>query len=111
MPTRIADAHLVIGKAGGLTVSESLAAGRPMIVVGAVPGNETINEAFVVRGGAGFASRPSYAGRVAAWMRRAALIEPMGERAKSLVVRKSADRVVGVALALARDAEGRRRAA
>jgi processive 1,2-diacylglycerol beta-glucosyltransferase len=114
MAARIADAHIVIGKAGGLTVSETLAAGRPMLVVGAVPGNEKMNEAFVVRGGAGFAPRPSQAGHVAAWIRRADLLEPMGERAKKLVARRSADRVVELAFALAREhaeAAGPRRAA
>ncbi len=114
MAARVADAHIVIGKAGGLTVSETLAAGRPMLVVGAVPGNEKMNEAFVVRGGAGFAPRPSHAGRVAAWMRRAEIIEPMGERAKKLVARRSAERVVELAVALAREAgeaKGPRRAA
>src|SRR5580658_2236872 len=43
MPRRMGEAHLVVGKAGGLTVSESLAAGRPMITVGTVPGNESSN--------------------------------------------------------------------
>src|SRR5205807_5836265 len=47
MPARVADAHVVVGKAGGLTVSETLTAGRPMIIVGAVPGNEQQNETFV----------------------------------------------------------------
>jgi processive 1,2-diacylglycerol beta-glucosyltransferase len=53
MPSRVAEAHVVVGKAGGLTVSEVMTAGRPLVLVGAVPGNETINEEFVVKNGAG----------------------------------------------------------
>ena len=32
MPARVAAAHVVVGKAGGLTVSEALTAGRPMVL-------------------------------------------------------------------------------
>jgi processive 1,2-diacylglycerol beta-glucosyltransferase len=94
MAARLAEAHVIIGKAGGLTVTETLAAGRPMIVVGAVPGNETINEDFVVRGGAGLASEPEGVGAAIAEIRRVG-IEPMGRRARGLVLPWSADRVVG----------------
>jgi processive 1,2-diacylglycerol beta-glucosyltransferase len=93
MPARVAEAHVVIGKAGGLTVTETLAAGRPMIVVGAVPGNETINERFVVDGGAGLGARPGEIARRLAEL-RARGIERAGRRARSLAVRFSADRVV-----------------
>jgi processive 1,2-diacylglycerol beta-glucosyltransferase len=36
-------ADLFIGKAGGLTISEALAAGLPIIIVDALPGQETFN--------------------------------------------------------------------
>lgn len=48
---RAADA--VVCKAGGLIVTESLAAGRPMLLVDAIPGQETGNADLVVRSGAG----------------------------------------------------------
>lgn len=48
---RAADA--VICKAGGLIVTEALAAGRPMLLVDAIPGQETGNADLVVRSGAG----------------------------------------------------------
>ncbi|HEY8079786.1 MAG TPA: glycosyltransferase, partial [Labilithrix sp.] len=56
MAARVAEAHVVIGKAGGLTVTEALTAGRAMVIASAVPGNEKTNEAFVVEGGAGIAA-------------------------------------------------------
>ena len=92
MPARVAEAHVVVGKSGGLTVTETLAAGRSMVIVGAVPGNETINEAFVVRGGAGVAAQPRDVARAVLDLRRNG-IAAMGRRARGLVMRWSADRV------------------
>lgn len=94
MPARVAEAHLVVGKAGGLTVSETMAAGRPMIVVGAVPGNEKINEAFVARAGAGVPAEPDQVGSIASMLRDRGLLGVMGARARSLVIRDSARRVL-----------------
>ena len=65
MPARMAEAHVVVGKAGGLTVSESMAAGRPMILVGTVPGNELSNAWMVGAGEAGVAAMPDDVGVVA----------------------------------------------
>jgi processive 1,2-diacylglycerol beta-glucosyltransferase len=100
MPARVAEAHVVVGKAGGLTVSETMAAGRPMIVVGAVPGNEKINEAFVARAGAGVAAAPDEVGAVASMLRDRGLLGVMGARARNLVARDSASRVLDWAGAL-----------
>ena len=98
MPARVAEAHVVVGKAGGLTVSETLAAGRAMIVVGAVPGNEKRNEALVVAGGAGVACAPDLVGPTVKRLHDANLIASMSERARALVLPRSADRVVTAAL-------------
>lgn len=54
MPRIMAAADVLIGKAGGLTVSESLAMGLPLIVHNPVPGQEQFNAAFLVNYGAGF---------------------------------------------------------
>jgi processive 1,2-diacylglycerol beta-glucosyltransferase len=94
MPARVAEAHLVIGKAGGLTVSETMAAGRPMVIVGAVPGNEKINEEHVTRAGAGVAALPHEVGRIVAALRDRRMLASMGARAKGLVVASSASRVI-----------------
>lgn len=53
----IATSDLVITKAGGLTVSEILALGTPMIVVDPIPGQEEWNADFVAGTGAGIQLR------------------------------------------------------
>jgi 1,2-diacylglycerol 3-beta-galactosyltransferase len=53
-------ADCVLGKAGGLTVSESLASGIPLILVDVIPGQEIGNAEHVVSGNAGvLASNPT----------------------------------------------------
>ena len=49
---RLAD--FLISKAGGLTVSEALAVGLPMLVVRPTPGQEEANTEFLLKGGAGY---------------------------------------------------------
>jgi len=97
MPARVADAHVVVGKAGGLTVSEALAAGRPMVIAGAVPGNESINARLVEAGGAGVVARPEEVGAVVQRLRDTRSIARMGSLARQLVLAHAADRVVDVA--------------
>ena len=46
-------ADFIVCKAGGLIVSEALAAGLPLLLVEAIPGQETGNAEYVVRGDAG----------------------------------------------------------
>jgi processive 1,2-diacylglycerol beta-glucosyltransferase len=46
-------ADVLVGKGGGLTVSESLAKHTPMIVFEAVPGQETRNASVLEKEGAG----------------------------------------------------------
>lgn len=46
-------ADCILGKAGGLTVSESLACGLPLILIDVIPGQETGNADHVVSGNAG----------------------------------------------------------
>lgn len=59
MPRLIAEHHVLIGKAGGATTQEALAAGTPMIVNQVVPGQEEGNARLITEGGAGVcASEP-----------------------------------------------------
>jgi processive 1,2-diacylglycerol beta-glucosyltransferase len=102
MASRVAEAHVVIGKAGGLTVSETMAAGRPMILVGTVPGNELANEQRVVSGGAGYAAAAGEAGAVASGLVADGLLEAMGRNARGLVHARAAERVLDVATELPR---------
>ena len=46
-------ADFIVCKAGGLIVSEALAAGLPLLLVQALPGQEVGNAAYVIEGGAG----------------------------------------------------------
>lgn len=102
MPARMQEAHVVVGKAGGLTVTETMTSGRPMVIASAVPGNEKVNEEYVVRAGAGLAAAPDDVGAVVDELRAAKLLEPMGENARRLVPSGAADRVLDAALSLAR---------
>lgn len=53
MPAFMRAADLIVCKAGGLIVTESLACGLPMILVDVLPGQETGNMEYVVNNGAG----------------------------------------------------------
>ena len=48
MPRLIAESHLLISKAGGATVQESLAARTPMIITQVVPGQEEGNARLII---------------------------------------------------------------
>ncbi|HEY6464301.1 MAG TPA: glycosyltransferase [Polyangiaceae bacterium] len=101
MPARVAEAHVVVGKAGGLTVSETLTAGRPLVLAGVVPGNEAVNARLVTRFDAGCVARPADVGTLVTAMRAHHLFEPMGHNARAMVVHQAADRVLDVALTAA----------
>jgi processive 1,2-diacylglycerol beta-glucosyltransferase len=98
MPARFAEADVVVTKPGGLTVSECLAAGRPLVLVGAVPGQETLNQDWVVSEGAGIACRPAAVGRTIENLRDRELISSMAGHSRRLGVPYAADRVIDVAL-------------
>jgi len=49
----LAASDLVITKPGGLTTSEALAAGRPILVINPIPGQEAANSDFLLEHGAG----------------------------------------------------------
>ena len=50
-------ADVLVGKAGGLTVSEALAVGLPLVIYNPVPGQEIFNVDYLVNSGAGLHSR------------------------------------------------------
>jgi 1,2-diacylglycerol 3-beta-galactosyltransferase len=53
MPTMMRAADAIVCKAGGLTTTESLACGLPLMLTDVIPGQETGNAEYVVSGGAG----------------------------------------------------------
>jgi processive 1,2-diacylglycerol beta-glucosyltransferase len=54
MPHLIRRSHLLIGKAGGATVQEAMAAHTPMVITKVVPGQEEGNARLLAESGAGF---------------------------------------------------------
>jgi processive 1,2-diacylglycerol beta-glucosyltransferase len=97
MPARVAAAHVVVSKPGGLTMTECFASGRALVLVGAVPGQETLNQAWAVQEGAAVVCDPQDVGRTVAQLRGPA-IERMADRARALSIPDAADRVLDVAL-------------
>lgn len=57
VPTLMKAADFIVCKAGGLVVTESLACGKPMLIIDAIPGQETGNADYVVQNGAGDLAR------------------------------------------------------
>jgi UDP-N-acetylglucosamine:LPS N-acetylglucosamine transferase len=53
MPTMLKASDMLLCKAGGLIVSEALAAGLPMFLANVLPGQEEGNAAYVIQNGAG----------------------------------------------------------
>ncbi len=101
MPRRVAAAHVIVGKPGGLTTSECLAAGRPMIIAGACPGQEARNERWMVEAGAALAAAPWAAGGVALSLRSQGRLEAMAEAARAAAPPRPPQPVVAVAQRLA----------
>lgn len=52
----LAAADIVVTKPGGITTSEALALGRPLVLASPIPGHEEDNRSFVVRAGAGISA-------------------------------------------------------
>ena len=57
IPTLMKAADFIICKAGGLVITEALACARPMLLIDAIPGQETGNADYVVQNGAGDLAR------------------------------------------------------
>jgi 1,2-diacylglycerol 3-beta-galactosyltransferase len=98
-----AAASLLLTKAGPSTICEAASAGLPMILTGFIPGQEAPNVAWVEEAGAGvFAPDPIGAAKTAAyWLRGGAqVLEPIGDRAHSLVRPDAAAEVVKLSLSL-----------
>jgi 1,2-diacylglycerol 3-beta-galactosyltransferase len=57
VPLFMKAADLIVCKAGGLVVTESLACGKPLLLIEAIPGQETGNAEYVVNNGAGELAR------------------------------------------------------
>ena len=82
----MAEARLLVTKPGGITTSEALAMGLPMVLCGAIPGQEEENQAFLVAAGAARAPRHmrQVGGEVARLLRTPDELAAMGESAAAL---------------------------
>lgn len=98
MPARIAEAHVILGKPGGMTVSEALAAGRPMALMGTCPGQEAHNEAWLELNGAAITVDPARAGRALARLWATGTLSLMARAARRLGTPRAAAHVLRVAL-------------
>jgi processive 1,2-diacylglycerol beta-glucosyltransferase len=107
MAARMSAADVVIGKPGGLTSSECLAAGRPLIAVGTCPGQEARNERWLREHGAAVAAPADRAGAVLRDLWSSGALATMAHRAREASAPAAAAAVLAVACALA----GARRAA
>ncbi len=85
-PELFGAADLVLGKAGGLTVAEALAVGRPYLVYKPIPGHEEANAAWLEDRGAGYwaRNRAELGARLKALLADPALRRELAERARAL---------------------------
>lgn len=82
----MAAADLLVSKPGGLTTSESLASGLPMVVINPIPGQESRNSDFLLENGAAIkANHPVLLGpKVARLFKEPKLLTRMGHAAATL---------------------------
>ncbi len=95
-------ADIIITKAGGLTVSEALTKGVPMIIYKPIPGQEEQNTSFLVRSGAGMAveSRLDLEKNLCELLANPALLNKMKQAASTALPGQAARRAVQYMLQL-----------
>ncbi|MGR4871795.1 glycosyltransferase [Variovorax sp. LARHSF232] len=79
-------ADLVVSKPGGLTVSECLALGRPMLLISPIPGQEEHNAGFLMEEGAAWLAYDAIGleYKIGQLMRMPAKLADMAERSRAL---------------------------
>lgn len=96
MSDLMAVSDLTVSKAGGLTVSESLSRGVPLILYHIIPGQEQLNARYVAAHGAGMiARRPrDVAMAVAACLTQPGRLETMRHAARQISHPRAASRII-----------------
>jgi len=86
MHRMMAASDLVVTKPGGLTVSECLALGKPMLLISPIPGQEEHNAGFLMEEGAAWLAYDSIGldYKVARLMADAAKLASMATRSRTL---------------------------
>jgi len=92
----MAASNLLITKPGGITVSESIAMGLPMIFVEPIPGQEEANADFIVEQGAGVKARslPALIYKVDGFMKNRGKLAHMSKKAKEICRPYAARKIV-----------------
>jgi processive 1,2-diacylglycerol beta-glucosyltransferase len=100
MAELMASSDLIVSKAGGLTVSEALGLGVPLVLYHVIPGQERLNADYVVRHGAGLvASGPSEVARaVSDCLEQPQRLAAMARQAKALGRPEAAKEIVDTVL-------------
>lgn len=104
MAQLMAAADLVVTKPGGLTVSECLAMGRPMLLTAPIPGQEEHNAAYLMEAGAAWLAWDAIGldYKLAQLMRAPQQLGAMSERSRALgrpqAARQVLEHVLGPAL-------------
>lgn len=98
----MAAADLLVGKAGGLTVSEALARGLPMALVAPIPGQEDRNADHLLEGGAAVRCNnlPAAAWKIASLLDDPARLARMRQAALAMARPHAAREIAADALAL-----------
>lgn len=93
VPTLMKAADFIICKAGGLVITEALACGKPLLLIDAIPGQETGNADYVIQNGAGELARSQVEvlETVAHWtMNGGQLLQERADNARSLGMPRAA---------------------
>jgi processive 1,2-diacylglycerol beta-glucosyltransferase len=98
----MAAADLLVGKAGGLTVSEALARGLPMAIIQPIPGQEERNADHLLERGAAIRCNnlPAAAWKIARLLDDPARLAQMGVAARAMARPHAASEIAADALAL-----------
>lgn len=97
MDKLMAAADLVVTKPGGLTISECLALGRPMLLASPIPGQEEHNAGYLMEEGAAWLAYDAIGleYKVARLMAMPALVDAMAARSRALGRPQAARDVLG----------------
>ena len=106
MEKLMAAADLVVTKPGGLTISECLALGRPMLLASPIPGQEEHNAGYLMEEGAAWLAYDAIGleYKVARLMAMPAKVEAMAARSRALGRPRAARDVLGRVLGTAGEA-------
>lgn len=105
IPAMMAAADVVVTKPGGLTTSEAIATGRPMLLFEAMPGQEEGNARYFVKAGAALEIEPATAGEtLARLLSEPGRLEGLAARAREISRPDAAAQIAADALTLERRA-------